>query len=373
MHKVLFLVLLITSVCLSYTKIYVGCEDKGLADGLNPQNCRNYLDQSLWKSVNEELKKNDVRVVFVAGIYDKGGLILNGIGNTQNHVTIGGEQENTVKFCSDTSSLLRFGGCTNIAVENFDFTGPATGYCFAIGRDKDNIPSSDITVSHCHFYDLPDLFYGCFGSHYGSTNVVLSDCTFKNTGSDIYCHQVYNSYGSKYMHIINCHFEDNAGSYVRYRDGADYGIIAGNTFVSTGRSKNYGKREIFLELSAYSLKENYNEIFATHFWITNNTFKFSEKESDIRYGMRIHHTGFNPEGRKHLMSGEEGEILEGEDSFAKKKLLLENCHIDTDKINFRNNTWINEDWKVGFMSGKGKAPHDGWEGRVDITNLFKFE
>ena len=48
----------------------------------------------------------------------------------------------------------------------------------------------------------------------------------------------YNAYDPKHIRFVDCHFEDCAGDYVRFRDGTDFGVVVGCTFKSTGNYRN---------------------------------------------------------------------------------------------------------------------------------------
>lgn len=354
--------------------IYVAPAESGDGSGVSPKNAAQYTNQKIWQQVNELLKNDELTVCFVDGHYSTKKLALTGIGNDKHKLTIKGSSRTGVVLDAPVGTMMSIDGCKNLVLENLNFTGPTKGYCLRITKDKKGNPSRNIEINKCSWYDLTDLYYGCVGVHSGSNHVTLNNCTFKRAGMDSHCHMIYNAYKADYVNVFNCHFEDCSGAYVRYRDKSDYGVISGNTFVSTGTYKNYNPQyEVFIGIPNFNDVDPGDEQFGTHYMITKNTFKFTPKPDAFRTGIRFHHSGFNYPGYKYLMNAEQGKILESDDSLAKMKLLQDNCGLNFDYILIKDNVWQSENWKMQFTSkAMFGAESKGWNDSVDISGIIKY-
>ena len=218
---------------------------------------------------------------------------------------------------------------------------------------------------------MEKLHYGAVGTSYGSHHVTLENCTFKRIGSGTHSHMVYNAYDADSVSVLNCHFEDCAGSHVRFRDLSDYAVVSGCTFVSTRTYVNKPSQGVtFVEFPLFNDVDPGDEWFGHDFVITGNTFRFNGESPLLRTGVRFHHSGFTPVGWNYLMTAEEGAVLEGDDALAKKELLKNNCGIDFDQIVVEGNVWENETCRIQFSSKpQYGATSRGWQGSADISDI----
>ncbi len=376
--------------CLNCPNIYLSPKGLGVADGSSHENAADYTNKDVWNKVNELLRKSPVTVWLTDGKYSEKTLQLTEIGNEKNTLTIKGESSDGVIFNAPVSYLISLKGCQNIIIENLNFTGNATGYALKITKNynKKKYPrcsalkyspltaSRYITIKHCNWYDMPKLYYGAAGAHYGSHHITFINCIFKRIGLNTHCHMLYNAYDADYIRVIDCYFEDCSGSYVRFRDGCDYEIVRGCKFVSTGKYIHYNpKAEVFIEIPVFIDVNPGDEYFGNNFIITNNTFIFTPNPSAIRCGIRYHHSGFDSPNRHYILTAQEGAILEGNNPIAKKKLLKKNFGIDLDTVIVRNNIWKNENCKMLLTSwigygAKSKGWHKDKTKKIDLTDVM---
>jgi lysophospholipase L1-like esterase len=353
--------------------IYLSPVEAGNGTGTNSENAFSYTDENIWNKVNQLLESNDVTVYLTKGHYSTKPLEMVKVGNAKHKLVISGEKKGVI-MDAPVKFMITLKECKNITINNFNFTGSTKGYCFVITNHSENID-----VQNCKWNDLPELYYGCVGVHNGSQDITFRNCIFKNAGKDGHHHFFYIANDANYVSILDCYLEDSAGSYIRFRNHSDYGRVSRNTFVSTGKGKNYDpNREVFVALENFTDVNPGDEWFGTNYIITNNTFKFtkipadiSDKDSAIRIGLRIRNDGFNYPGKNYLMTAEEGAILTGNKAILKKQLLLKNYGIDFNKIYLRNNVWKNEKWKMGFTSlASFGAKSKGWTGNADISDIL---
>ncbi|MFI4910892.1 MAG: GDSL-type esterase/lipase family protein [Sedimentisphaeraceae bacterium JB056] len=357
-------------------KIYLSPAAQGKATGVSVQDAAVYYDSAVWQKVNKMLTSQEVSVILLDGQYNTKQLKLVNIGsNDKKRLTIMGESPDKVVLNAPTATMMSLRGCENITVENLNFTGDISGYGLAITKDSDGNPCKNIEIRACNWYDLPNLYYGCTGASFGSYDITFIKCSFKRAGQDSHHHFIYNAYDAHYVNVIDCHFEDCTGSYVRYRSHSDYGTVTGNTFISTGDYPNYDPNiEVFIAVEHFADVDPGDERFGTHYAFANNSFTFTPAptEDAIRTGIRFRHAGFDYPGLNCLMTAPEGKILESNNGEIKKKLLLRNCGLDFDKISVINNQWKNEKWKLHFSSfASFGATSKGWEGDVDISEVIK--
>ena len=370
--------------------IYLAPKDMGKADGSSRKNAAFYARDDIWKKVNALLKKSPVVVWLINGNYSTAPLQLVEIGNEKNQLTIKGESLNGVIFNASIPCLISLYGCQNIILENLNFTGNATSYALKITKNYNKTKLSTpaalkaahltvskyITVKNCNWYDMPQLYYGASGAHYGSHHITFEHCTFKRIGLNTHCHMIYNAYDSDYVSVLDCYFEDCSGSYVRFRDRCDYGIVHHCKFVSTGKYVHYNpKTEAFIEIPVFINVNPGDEYFGNNFIFTKNTFIFTPNPSAIRCGIRYHHSGFDPKGWHYILTAKEGAILEGTDVLAKKRLLKKNFGIDLDTVIVSDNVWKNENCKMIFTSwigygAKSKGWHNDKAKKIDLTDVM---
>ena len=347
----------------------------GNGSGTSKEQAALYTDATFWQNTNKFLARGKVDVVFIGGEYSSGELKLARIGSDKHTLHLRAIDNKSVIFNSNSDTLVSFRGCKNIIFEGFNFRGQVRGYAMRISIDGNRTsgsPSYNITVDNCTWQDLREVYYGAFGVHYGSHNVVLKNSSFKRIGKDGHAHMVYNAYSSHNIKIENCYFEDCSGDYVRFRDRNDFGSVIDCTFKTTGKYTN-AHRTKYIMMPLFNDVDPGDEEFATNYEFTDNKFYFN-KSSSTKIAIGFHHSGFNPEGWNYLLTEEEGAILEGKDTKAKADLLLRNCGIDADKIKIKDNQWNNAEIKVAYSCfASYGAKSAGWNKTADISDIFGLE
>ena len=187
----------------------------------------------------------------------------------------------------------------------------------------------------------------------------------------------YNANGTKHISFIDCQFEDCAGDYIRYRAGADFGVVVGCTFKSTGEYNGVNMPFISVPMANDDdpLKKGSSggyEYFGTHFLIANNTFSYANDKADgNRIALLFHHSGFDPLGRNHLLTKEEGRLLATGPTIEKRALMLRNFGIDARHIHFFNNLCQGAKVKAAYRSYAAYgAKSKGWNAIADITDTI---
>ncbi len=234
----------------------------------------------------------------------------------------------------------------------------------------------NILIENCSWIDLPGVHYGATGTDEGSDHVAFKNCVFKRIGSRRHSHMAYNAYGPQHVSFISCWFEDCSGDYLRFRDSADYGVVAGCTFKPTGKYLSINMP--FISIPLYndddpqkpSDTKNY-EYFGTHFLIFNNKFIYPRDQAGgERIAMLFHHSGFDPPGHRYLLTPAQAKLLTEGDVAAKRSLMKANLHIDADHLHFFNNSFTEVDLKVAYRSQPAYgAKSKGWKGIIDITDV----
>lgn len=356
---------------------WVAPEARGSGDGATDENAAQYTDAEFWRPVQAALEEQPVTVRFLRGDYVTGALTLDGIGHPDYRLTIEGDSAGGTSFKalnaddgkSGTGFFLR--GCQNVTVRYLNFTGP--GEMSYISQ----VQAKNILFEHCTWIDLPNMKFGATGTTRDTTeHVAWKSCTFKRVGVQGGAHMIYNAYGPQHVYVIDCIFEDCAGDYVRWRDHTDYSMASGCTFRSTGTwPPAKPVHATFISIPLFADKDPGDEWFGTHFVVRNNKFIYEEKDAPgARTAISFLHRGFDPPGRHHLMTPEEGAILEKGAPEEKKALLKKNCNIDTSEVCVFGNVYENVLTKAAFSSGAAYgAESKGWQGTVDIFDLLNHE
>src|SRR5690606_22608464 len=108
-----------------------------------------------------------------------------------------------------------------------------------------------------------------------------------------------------------------------------------------------------------------DEIFATNYSFTNNTF------TNAAIAIQFYSSGFDLIGRNHLLTTQEGAIITGGTNQQKKDLLLDNFKINTNLVRINNNIYNSISRKVVIKSVTAYGSvSKGWTGDADISNLF---
>lgn len=354
------------------TDLCVAPDARGSGFGSDPDNAAAYTNEAFWVRVQEQRDSAPVTVLFLEGNYTEP-FALSSTGTVEHVLTLTGESTDGVIFNGVNGTLFDLKGCQNMVVENLNFTGGGTGvgYAFRVSADTGGTVSEQITIQNCNWYDMEQIVYGATGVSYGSHHVVFENCTFERIGLNTGSHMMYHAYDADYVSVVNCHFEDCSGSYVRFRAGSDYGLVSGCTFVSTQTYANRAaSTEVFVEFPVFNDVDPGDETFAQFPVVTSNMFQFHSGEPASRKSVNFYHKGYDPTGWNYLMSASEGVVLEGADTAAKKSLLKNNCGIDFDEIVISGNTWQNETDRIRFASYAAYgAVSKGWEGTVDVSGI----
>src|SRR5699024_7903397 len=149
------------------------------------------------------------------------------------------------------------------------------------------------------------IIYGATGCSYEETSyITFKQDTFKRIGKSGTAHMIYNAYGADHIYVINSHFEDCKGDYVRFRDDCDYGLVSGCTFLK--KSEQFSGKA-FISMPLFNSREPVgDEYFATNYAFTNNEF-INQSFTTIDYAMKFHNSGFSPPEWNYLLTKAEGE------------------------------------------------------------------
>jgi hypothetical protein len=349
-----------------------------------------FRDSKFWTRVNQAIQLAPVVVNFLDGGYIVSSDPSNGmpslhladLGHETHLLTLQGESEKGVVFtrlASDSRQgtkgpgFLKISGSQNVVVRNLHFTGShPIGYATHFGGNE------RILLERCSWIDLPGVYYGASGTAGSSTNgVTFAHCVFQRVGSGGHAHMVYNAGGATHVQFINCHFEDCAGDYVRFRSGADFGVVFGCTFKSTGKYRNSNAPFISIPLFNDSDPDRESgsagfEYFGTHFLIGKNVFEYANSAADgARIGLLFHHSGFDPPGRHHLLTPDQAEVLKSGGLVARRGLMLERFGVDANTVHFFDNRFEGVEQRVAYRSHAAYgAQSKGWKGIVDISDTI---
>lgn len=372
------------SVC----EFYVASATAGSGDGNAEASAAFYIDSTFWRKVQESLQNGPVTVRLLPGRYNKGQLKLEHMGHPGNLLTLQGDRDETIfeilkdsEIEPSTGLFIRY--CQNVTLRGVLFTGEGyAGYISQVYR------SQNVLIENCSWIDLPDMKYAATGvssnnvtpetiDQSDSRHVIYRNCTFKRVGLTPGAHMIYNAYGPQDVQILDCYFEDCAGDYVRFRDLTDYGVVRGCTFKSTGTyppSNNPGHR-CCIAVRTYNDVDPGDEWLGTHFYFSDNEFIYDNVTADSpdlgRYPLIIYNSGFDPPGRHHILTPEEGKLLkEGADA-ERKAMLKANFGIDLDEFHMFSNKYSGEAKKAicGSHAAYG-AKSKGWRGQEDVYSLL---
>lgn len=349
---------------------YVAPTARGNGSGDSASHAAGYRSGSFWTAVQDELENQPAKVIFLSGDYVEN-LTLKSRGHAENHLTLKGENDTGMRFnppaTAPVATMMSLQGCQNITIEDFNFRGHITGYGLTL-RKNGGAKSHDITIDSCTWIDLPTIYYGGMGAHYGSYNITIQNNVFKRLGKDSHAHMIYNAYAPQHVSILNNHFEDCSGAHVRFRADADHGTVSGNTFIQTGTYENqHGNSTVFVQVPLFNDVDPGDEAFATHYDFSDNEFNFHSAVPGETIAISFYHMGFNPPGMNHLLTSAQGKILKTGSPFAVKNLLKNNFGIDTDEVFICENRYTNTDIRVDFASHSGYgSPDAGFNGHAEI-------
>lgn len=368
----------VTSDSMAKLLLYVSTAPIGTGSGLDKGNAADFLDDSFWNKVNTFLQKDAVEVIFLKGNYSKAytkkPFTLKGMGNDKNQLTISGIRGETIFEAivlsdSDVQKGVMFDivNSSNILVRNFSFTGDGKlGYGLRITSTKGGL-TRNITISDCTWTDMRGIVYGATGVHQkGTQYVTYKNCTFKRVGIDSHSHHIYNAYNPSHIYVLDSHFEDCTGDYVRFRDSTDYCVVTGSTFL---RNRDFPPYPF---ISMPNFNKTRAESFASNYAFIDNDFR-NNGDNLITNAIVLHHYGFDRPGYNYLLTKEEGLILSEGLAADKKRVLNTNFGIEPERIRVDNNRFsekIKNKVAVGSFARYG-AVSKGWEGFGDIYETIK--
>ena len=269
--------ILITGNSYAVSIKYAAPEKRGSGNGLSQDNASDFLDASFWTEVRNLLEKDAVSVKFVAGDYKKAytssPLLLHNIGNRKNVLLLEGEASKTIFTVPESTVekgvLIELKNAQNIVIRNFSFTGNGRlGYALKI-TSAEGGETKNITVENCSWTDMRGIVYGATGCHKpGTSDVTYNNCTFKRIGIDSHSHHMYHAHSTKRIIVINSHFEDCTGDYVRFRDNCDYNTVKGSTFVRNADFPVYP----FISAPLFNNIDPGDESFSSNYTIKGNSF-----------------------------------------------------------------------------------------------------
>lgn len=354
---------------------YVAPVLKGNGDGKSAVNAVDFLDADFWKEMQSLLNKGSVTVKFTTGNYSRAysekSLTIDKMGHAQHRLLLEGVGTGTVftaeNGLGNKTVMMLIRDSQNITVRNFKFTGDGNiQYVLRIlGTQGKPGLSKNILIENCSWTDMRGIVYGATGAHYTSENITYKGCKFYRIGINHASHMIYNAYGAKHVKILNSHFEDCTGDFVRYRDNCDYGMVQSSTFLRNPTFPTNASFS-FISIPLFNDVNPGDEQFATNYSFISNVFT-----NGSNYAFTFYHEGYSPLAYSYLLTKAEGTTLESGTVLAKKALLLNNFGIDVNKIRLNANRYDNVAGRIVFGSTIAYgAVSKGWTGAVNITNLF---
>lgn len=366
---------------------FVAPKKVGDGRGVAPESAADFRDMQFWSVIRQAMQKGSAIVNFLDGKYlvsaDEQNampqLFLADLGHKDHSLVLQGASKNGVVFTrlqSDSMDgkkgpgLFKLTRSENVIVRNLHFTGKhPISYVTSFGGNK------NVRIEDCSWIDLPGVYYGATGTSEPATDhVTFDNCVFKRVGSGGHAHMAYNAYGARHVAFLNCHFEDCAGDYVRFRDRTDFGVVAGCTFKSTGNYRGVNMPFISIPLfndddPAEELSSPNYEYFGTHFLICDNLFIYeNDKAPGTRIALLFHHSGFDPPGRSHLLTRDQAKVFGNGTAADKRAFMLEYLGIEADHVHFFRNREKGTEFSVAYRSGAAfGAKSKGWSGVIDIA------
>lgn len=353
---------------------YVSANLAGNGNGESIDNAANFMDEKFWVKVNNELGTNSVEVKFEACDYSKAyisdGLILTNFGDEENKLTLSGNDDvifNLPLGHPDKADVIRLNDCQNIHIKDFHFTGDGkTQYSLRIR----GVNTKNIVVENCTWIDMSGIIYGATGAHNSASNITYKRCTFKRIGINGGSHMIYNAYNPKNIYLIDCHFEDCMGDYVRFRGGSDFCQVKNSIFI---RNANYPDA-VFIAIPCFNDVDPGDEKFGTNFTFVSNEFK-NNASTALTKPISFNHQGYSPKEYRYLLTKAEGDLLTGGKEADKIRIIKDNFGIYIDKIRIQENRYsgnINNNITISSRAAYG-AKSLGWDGTAYITDLIKPE
>src|SRR5690606_34248466 len=217
---------------------YVSPNGQGNKGGATEADAADFLAGAFWDRVRKALLNEPLTVQFLPGDYGRAyterALVLEKIGHPDNRLTIKGGDDVIFTLregVSTKSYVVDVRGAQNIVMDGLHFTGNGSiNYVLRFTRIPGGaIPTTNITLQNSSFIDMEGVIYGASGCSYEETShITYKNTVFKRVGVAGTAHMIYNAYGASNIHVIDSHFEDCMGDYVRFRDRSDFGIVKGS-------------------------------------------------------------------------------------------------------------------------------------------------
>jgi len=372
-RALVFTLVAVATAASAETVYYVAPAANAAGSGASEAAPALYTRNNLWKQVRRDLKKQPVTVRFLVGQYIDGPLNLIDIGHPAHRLVLEGDPSGksrlmAINMDGTPSSGLFLNNAQNITVRHLSFTGPGTQDYLT------HVQGRYIAFENCAWTGLNAIKYGAAGASGNQTHHVLyRNCTFARNGLHPGAHMINNAHGPQHIYIIDCTFEDCGGDYVRFRDRVDYCVVQGCTFRSSGMWP--GAKPIhacFISIPVFGQSNPGNESFGTHFLFKNNAFVYAGRQAaGPQVPIIFLHSGYDPQGRHHLMTRQEGDILEHGPPAERKALLKRNCNLDMDEVHVFNNTSKNVIIEAAFSSRPAfGAESKGWAEEAPVFDLF---
>ena len=324
------------------------------------------LTPTFWTgSVQPALASGPVDVVLQNGTYTRTSeLALSAIGHATNRLTIRASTTGSAVLTGAIPNVMGLLDCQNVTIKGLTFTG--TGPTDNALRIRE---SQNIQIEQCAFIDLPNIYYAALSVTQPTTDrVVVKDNLFDSVGSGSHAHMIYGSYGVQRLIVVGNEFRDCAGSFVRFRDASDQGVVWGNTFVSSGTYLS--KNPVMIEIPVFNDVDPGDEVFGTNFLIASNTFTYSSTtlgDQTQRFAVCFHHSGFNPTGRTHLISAANATTLGSGTVTQRRAIMQSNLGLDGNLLHFWGNTSTNVQYNMVYRCWAAYAGVVApWEGVASI-------
>jgi hypothetical protein len=338
-------------------------------------------DPAFWKTVATSLEREPAEVVIKDGAYAAvPGVSIVKAGHERNTLTIRPVSAGKVSFSDAPADagrnvLVELRDCQNVTLRDLTFTTPQPIAAALSVRDCRNM-----RVENCRFIDLPQAYYSALSVTGDKTDgVTVRRCEFRRVGLDSHAHMIYSAYGVQRLGVVECAFEDCSGEFVRFRDETDRGVVFGCTFKSTGSYRNANPPMVSVPLfndddpTSHPANPNY-EYFGTHFIFANNRFEYAataKGRQDMRFAVSFLHRGFDPPGRRHLLTAAEGKTLKEGTAAERRRLLKENCGIELENVHVFGNVYEHVERRLVFQTGpEYGAKSRGFSGVIDLSDLI---
>lgn len=361
---------------------YVSPTGSGEMDGSSIEDAADFLDPGIWNNISRSLTSTDVTVQFLDGEYgraytEKKPLRLSGMGH-EDHVLVLKGSENVIftlpEGVDNNTQIIDIRDSQNIVLDDLHFTGHGTiGYVVRITSTQGG-STSNITLQNSSFIDMEGVIYGATGAHQeGTSYITFKNNVFKRVGFDSHAHFIYNSYGPQYIQVIDNHFEDCTGDFIRFRDESDFNVVKGNTFLKA--LDRFGGRS-FVMMPVFNSREPVgDEYIPNNLSFVDNEF-IHESNQTMEYAITFYHSGFSPPDRNYLLTEEDRDILTSGTDDQKEALLSNNFGLDMDKVRMTGNSITDPSNKIKRVFALHSTPGTTYgivgfvNGIGDITSII---